>query len=131
MTCGGEAGRAPSGGLRSCACSRTGWGRHHHHRGLKYVRVQDGFGMPIALALSIVDPIFKGKGGIRNCSCYGAVMPHEHGIKMVERVLEKTLCGIVTVNEMQFIFMSKKRIIDAMFILRRQQEEYHAKGKIL
>ena len=28
---GGEAGRAPSGGLRSCACSRTGWGRHHHH----------------------------------------------------------------------------------------------------
>ena len=30
---GGEAGRAPSGGLRSCACSRTGWGRHHHHHG--------------------------------------------------------------------------------------------------
>ena len=29
---GGEAGRAPSGGLRSCACSRTGWGRHHHHQ---------------------------------------------------------------------------------------------------
>ena len=28
---GGEAGRAPSGGLRSCACSHTGWGRHHHH----------------------------------------------------------------------------------------------------
>ena len=27
---GGEAWRAPSGGLRSCACSRTGWGRHHH-----------------------------------------------------------------------------------------------------
>ena len=27
---GGEAGRAPSGGLRSCACSRTGWGRHPH-----------------------------------------------------------------------------------------------------
>ena len=29
---GGEAGRAPSGGLRSCACSRTGWGQHHHHQ---------------------------------------------------------------------------------------------------
>ena len=28
---GGEAGRALSGGLRSCACSRTGLGRHHHH----------------------------------------------------------------------------------------------------
>ena len=32
---GGEAGRAPSGGLRSCACSRSGWGRHHHHHQLK------------------------------------------------------------------------------------------------
>ena len=30
---GEEAGWAPSGGLRSCACSRTGWGRHHHHHG--------------------------------------------------------------------------------------------------
>ena len=29
---GGEDGRAPSGGLRSCACSRTGWGRHHHQQ---------------------------------------------------------------------------------------------------
>ena len=28
---GGEAGRAPSGGLRSYARSRTGWGKHHHH----------------------------------------------------------------------------------------------------
>ena len=28
---GGEAGRALNGGLRSYACSRTGWGRHHHH----------------------------------------------------------------------------------------------------
>ena len=28
---GGEAWRAPSGGLRSCVCSRTGWGRHHHN----------------------------------------------------------------------------------------------------
>ena len=34
---GGEAGRAPSGGLRSCACSRTGWGRHHHHHHESFV----------------------------------------------------------------------------------------------
>ena len=24
-------GKKLGGGLRSCACSRTGWGRHHHH----------------------------------------------------------------------------------------------------
>ena len=32
----GGAGRAPSGGLRSCACSRTGWGRHHHHQTIEH-----------------------------------------------------------------------------------------------
>ena len=39
---GGEAGRAPSGGLRSCACSRTGWGRHHHHHGGDWDDTGDG-----------------------------------------------------------------------------------------
>ena len=32
--------------------------------------VQDGFGMPVEWALSIVAPIFKVKDDIRNCSCY-------------------------------------------------------------
>ena len=36
-------------------------------------KVQDGFGMPAELAISIVVPIFKGKGDIRNCSCYRVV----------------------------------------------------------
>ena len=51
-------------------------------------------------------------------------------MKVVERVLEKD-CGIVTVDEMQISFMCVKGTIDAVFILRRLQEEYHAKGKKL
>ena len=43
----------------------------------------------IEWALSIVVPIFKGKGDIRNCSCYRAVKFLEHGMKVVEMVLEK------------------------------------------
>ena len=35
----------------------------------------------------------------------------------------------MTVDEMQFGFMPERRTIDAVFILRRMQEEYHAKGK--
>ena len=48
---GGEAGRAPSGGLRSCACSRTGWGRHHHPRNhvLKKLKVRRGCTVPSPL----------------------------------------------------------------------------------
>ena len=41
----------------------------------------------------------------------------EHGMKVVERVLEERLNKIVTVDEMQFGFMSDRGIIDAVFIL--------------
>ena len=55
----------------------------------KYVKVQDGLGMPVAWALSIAVPFFKGKGDIRNCSCYRAVKLLKHDMKVVERDLEK------------------------------------------
>ena len=35
---------------------------------------------------------------------------------------------IVTVNEIQFGFTLERGTIDAVFILRRMQEEHHAKG---
>ena len=56
--------------------------------------------MPVEWALYIVVPVFKGKGDIRNCSCYGAVKLCEHGMKVVERVLEKRLHRIMFVGEM-------------------------------
>ena len=45
--------------------------------------------MPVERALRIAVPIFMVKGDIRNCSCYGAVILLEHGMKVVERVLEE------------------------------------------
>ena len=45
--------------------------------------------MPVEWALSIVVSIYKGKGDISNCSCNRAVRLLEHGMKVVERVLEK------------------------------------------
>ena len=52
-------------------------------------RVFDRIGMPVEWALNMVVPIFKGKGDIRNCCCYRAVKLLEHGMKVVDRVLEK------------------------------------------
>ena len=49
-------------------------------------KVLNGFGMLAEWALNTVVPIFKGKGYIRNCSCYRAVKLLEHGMKGVERV---------------------------------------------
>ena len=90
--------------------------------------VLDRFVMTAEYFLRIVVSIFKGKGDNRNCSCYQAVKLLGHGMNVVERVLFKMLHIIVTVDEMQFGFMSKRRTIDAVFILRWMQEEYHAKG---
>ena len=50
---------------------------------------------------------------------------------MVERLLEKRLRRIVTVDEMQFGSMPERGTIDIVFILRSLQEEYYAKGKKL
>ena len=60
-----------------------------------------------------------------------AVKRLEHVMKVVERLMEKNPCGIVSVDEMQFGFMPERGTIDAVFILRRMQEEYHAKRKKL
>ena len=68
-------------------------------------KVLDGFGMPAEWALSMVVPIFKWKGDIRNSSCYRAVMLLENSMNVVEMVLEKRLCMIVSVYEMQLGFM--------------------------
>ena len=83
--------------------------------------VLDGFGMPVEWVLSVAVPIFKGKGDIGNRSCHRAVKLLGHGVKVVDRVLVKWLCRIVSVDEMHF----------AVFILRMMQEEYHDKGNKL
>ena len=54
-----------------------------------------------------LNPI-HGKGDVRNCSCNRAVKLLEHGMKVVERVLEKRLSRIVSVDEIQFGFMPER-----------------------
>ena len=89
--------------------------------------ILDGKGMPDDWATSVAIPIFKGKGDIMNCGMYRVVKQLEHAMKIVEKVLEKRLRTIVTIDDMQFGFMPGKGAIDAVFILRRIQVEYLAK----
>ena len=71
-------------------------------------------------------PIFKGKGDVRNCDPQGVKLL-EQPMKIVEKVLEK-IRTLVNLDEMQFGFMPGKGTIDAIFILRRLQEEYQNKA---
>ena len=79
----------------------------------------------------VIVPIFKGKGDVMNCESYRGVKLLEHAMKIVERVLERRIRTLVNLNEMQFGFMPGKGTVDAIFIVRRMQEEYQKKDKKL
>ena len=53
--------------------------------------------------------MFKGKGDMRNCSCHRPVKFIEHGIVVVEMVLEKRHHRTMTFDEMQFGFMPERK----------------------
>ena len=55
----------------------------------------------------------------------------EHAVKIVEEVLERRIQTPVNLSEMQFGFMPGKETVDAIFIVRRMQEEYQKKDKKL
>ena len=52
-------------------------------------RVLDGKGMPDQWQTSVLVPIFKKKGDVRNCNTYRGVKLLEHAMKIVERVVER------------------------------------------
>ena len=64
-----------------------------------------------------------------NCGMHRGVKLLEHVMKNVE--VEKRSRKIVTIDDMQFGFMPGKGTIEAVFILRRIQEEYLVKQKKL
>ena len=62
---------------------------------------------------------------------YRGVKLLEHGMKVVERLLEKRLRRLVKVDQMQFCFMPGRSTEDAIFIFRRIQESYLEKNRKL
>ena len=49
-------------------------------------------------------------------------------MKIVERVLEWRIRTLVNLNEMQFGYMPRTGTVDAIFTVKRMQEEYEKKG---
>ena len=52
-------------------------------------------------------------------------------MKIVEPVLERRIRELVNIDSMQFGFMSEKETTEALFVMRRMQEEYRDKKKKL
>ena len=87
--------------------------------------------MPKEWELSTLIPIYKGKGDPMECGSYRAIKLLEHGMKVLERVLEWRLRMTVNIDDMQFGFMSEKGTVDAIFIVRQLQEKFMEKRKDL
>ena len=90
-----------------------------------------GKGMPVDWGTIMMVPICKGKEDVMNCGAYRGVKLLEHEMKIVERVLEKRIRALVAVDDMQFGFMPGRGTTGAFFIVRRMQEEYRKKDKML
>jgi hypothetical protein len=87
--------------------------------------------IPIDWELSTLVPLYKGKGDPLDCGSYRAIKLLEHGMKVLERVLEKRIRKKVKIDEMQFGFMPGRGTTDATFIVRQLQEKYMEKRKKL
>ena len=94
-------------------------------------RMLDRKGIPDEWQTSVLVPIFKEKGNVRSCNISRGVKLLKHAMKIVERVLKRKIPELVNIDSMQFGFMPGREMIDALFVVRRMQEEYRDKKKML
>ena len=80
---------------------------------------------------SMLVPVYKGKGDPLVCGSYRAIKLLDQPMKVLERVLEKRIRCQVSIDNMQFGFMTGKGITDAIFIMRQVQEKHQANKKKL
>ena len=86
--------------------------------------------MPESWKRSTVVPLYKGKGNVLEYGNYHTIKLLEHGMKVVERVFEKSLRKMVEIREEQYGFVAGKGTIDAIFILRQLQDKYLETDKV-
>jgi hypothetical protein len=87
-------------------------------------RVLDGEGMPDEWRCSVLVPLYKRKGDVRDCGAYRGVKLLEHAMKIVERVFLMRLTKMVEIDEMQCGFIPGKVTVDALFMAKMLQERY-------
>ena len=92
---------------------------------------REGAMPPKEWELSTLIPIYKGKGDPMECGSYRAIKLLEHGMKVLERVLERRLRMKVNIDDMQFGFMSGEGTVDAIFIVRQLQGKFMEKRRDL
>ena len=78
--------------------------------------------LPEECILSLLEPIFEGKGDPRNPNSYRRIKLLKHVFKLYEKILDGCLHEVVDVDKMQCGFIPGRGNIDAVFVLRRLTE---------
>ena len=73
--------------------------------------------------------IYKEKGDPIQCKNYRGTKLLEHGLKLLEKTIDRKLRELVSINRMQFGFSKGKGSTNAIFILRQVQEKMLEKKK--
>ncbi len=87
--------------------------------------------IPVDWEQSTLVPLYKGKGDPLECGSYRAIKVLEHGMKVLERVLERRKRKKVKTDEMQFGFMPGRGTTNVIFIVMQLQYKYMYKRKTL
>ena len=81
-------------------------------------RLLQGEKMPDEWRRSVLVPLYKGKGHIKECGNYRGIKLMSHSMKLWERVIEARIRKEVTIAEQQFGFMLGRSTTYAIFCLR-------------
>ena len=66
--------------------------------------------------------LYKGKDKVLDCGNYRGLKLIDQVMKLLERVLDSSICQMVNIDEMQFVFVSGRCTTDAIFIVRQLQK---------
>ena len=80
--------------------------------------------MPDEWRRSVLVPLYKGKGDIKECENYRRITLMSHSMKLWERIIEARIRKEVTIAEQQFGFMPGRSTTDTIFCLRMLLEKW-------
>ena len=93
-------------------------------------RLLQGEKMPDEWRRSVLVPLYKGKGDIKECGKHRGIKLMSHSMKLRERVIEARTRKEVTMSEQQFGFMPGRSTTDAIFCLRMLFEKWTEGGAL-
>ena len=87
-------------------------------------RLLQGEKMPDEWRRSMLVPLYKGKGDIKECENYWGIKLMSHSMILWERVIEARIRKEVMIGEQQLGFMPGRSTTDAIFCLRMLLEKW-------